>query len=215
MNTIDLQRSDLPAVVPPDVRSPQRTSVTRELVIVGDAAEAIWEMYEEAFVPLDELAAQRHLWSKEEVLAELGDPRIVKYVGWSGDRPAGLAMITNHLELVPMISPAFLRRRFPEYAARNAIFYGIVIFVRPSHRGRTLFARLGSHMGQETALHGGVVLFDVCNHNREEHAVDDNLGRLAVPFKNSSMSLVDQQSWFAIELPEPLPEVTGTLRVHR
>lgn len=215
VNTVDLRRTALPAVDPPDTSLRQRTHVTRELVVEGAEAEAIWEMYEEAFTPLDELAAQRHLWTRDEVLAELADPRIVKFIGWSGDWPVGLAMITNHLELVPMISPAFLRRRFPEHAARDAIFYGIVIFVRPGYRGRTLFARLGSHMGQETALHQGVVLFDVCSYNRDEHAVDQNLGRLAVPFKNSSMTLVDQQSWFAIDLPEPLPEVTGTLREHR
>jgi hypothetical protein len=193
----------------------QRTHVTRVLVVVGDDAEAIWQMYEEAFTPLDELAAQRHLWTREEVLAELANPAIVKFIGWSGDYPVGLAMVTNELELVPMISPAFLRHRFPEHAARNAIFYGIVIFVRAGFRGKTLFARLGALMGQETALHGGVVLFDVCSYNREHAAVDANLGRLAVPVPNSAMTMVDQQSWFAIELPEPLDAATGLLRVER
>jgi hypothetical protein len=212
MSTVELHPTALAPFTPPEVNW-QRTHVTRQLVVEGDVAEAIWEMYEEAFTPLDELAAQRHLWTREEVLAELANPAIVKFIGWSGDRPVGLAMITNELELVPMISPAFLRRRFPEQATRNAIFYGIVIFVRPGFRGKTLFARLGSLMGQETARHGGVVLFDVCSYNREHRAVDDNLSQLAVPFPNSSMMLVDQQSWFAIELPEPLDEAAGRLRV--
>jgi hypothetical protein len=214
MSTVELQPADLAPTVAPDTNW-KRTHVTRQLVIEGDAAEAIWEMYEEAFAPLDELAAQRHLWTREEVLAELANPAIVKFVGWSGDYPVGLAMITNELELVPMISPAFLRRRFPEQAARNAIFYGIVIFVRNGFRGKTLFARLSALMGQETALHGGVVLFDVCSHNREHRAVDHNLGRLAGPFRNSSMTLIDQQSWFAIELPEPLEKMSDGLRVGR
>ena len=212
MSTIELQPATLAPSAPSEVNW-QRTHVTRQLVVEGDVAEAIWQMYEEAFTPLDELAAQRHLWTRDEVLAELANPAIVKFIGWSGDRPVGLAMITNELELVPMISPAFLRRRFPEQAARNAIFYGIVIFVRPGFRGKTLFARLSSLMGQETALHQGVVLFDVCSYNREHRAVDDNLSQLAVPFPNSSMTLVDQQSWFAIELPEPLDEASGRLRV--
>lgn len=214
MSTVELHPAPLAPATPVEVTW-QRTHVTRDLVVEGAAAEAIWEMYEEAFTPLDELAAQRHLWTREEVLAELANPAIVKFVGWSGDYPVGLAMVTNELELVPMISPAFLRHRFPEQAARNAIFYGIVIFVRTGFRGKTLFARLSMLMGQETARHGGVVLFDVCSYNRENGAVDDNLGRLAVPFRNSAMTLVDQQSWFAIELPEPLDEGTSSLRLAR
>ena len=147
---------------------------------------------------------QQHLWSREEVLAELADERIVKYIGWSDDRPVGLGMITRHLELVPMISPTFLRRRFPDQADRNAIFYGVMIFVRPEYRGKTMFARLGTHMAEETAQAGGVVLFDVCSFNRENGSLDQNLGRLVRPFPHSSMSMVDQQTWFAIELPETI-----------
>lgn len=213
MSTVELQAAQLAPAAPAETNW-RRTHVTRELVIEGAAAEAIWEMYEEAFTPLDELAAQRHLWTREEVLAELANPAIVKFVGWNGDHPVGLAMITNELELVPMISPAFLRRRFPEQAARNAIFYGIVIFVRPGYRAQTLFVRLGALMAQETALHRGVVLFDVCSYNREQKRVDEGLGRIASPFPNSNMTLVDQQSWFAVELPEPLDDVRS-LRIGR
>ena len=184
--------------------APRRTHVSRELAVTGERAEMLWQMYEHAFAPLEELAMQQHLWSREEVLAELADERIVKFVGWSDDRPVGLGMITRHLDLVPMISPTFLRRRFPEQAERDAIFYGIMIFVRPDYRGKTMFARLGTHMAEETAQAGGVVLFDVCSFNRDNGSLDQNLGRLARPFPRSSMSMVDQQSWFAVELPEAI-----------
>jgi hypothetical protein len=181
-----------------------RTTTTRELVIVGERAEALWEMYRDAFEPLETLAIQRHLWSREEILDELANDEIVKFVGWSGQVPVGLCMLTNNLDLVPMIAPEFLRGRFPEQATRNAIFYGIMIFVRPGFRGKTMFARLGTLMAQETALSSGVVLFDMCAHNRDNGSLDDNLGKLARPFAGSSMSLVDQQTWFAVELPTPL-----------
>jgi hypothetical protein len=181
-----------------------RTRTTRELAIVGARAEALWEMYTDAFTPLETLAIQRHLWSRHEILAELANEEIVKFVGWSGEVPVGLCMLTNNLDLVPMISPDFLRSRFPEQARRNAIFYGIMIFVRPGFRGKTMFARLGTLMAQETALSSGVVLFDMCAFNRDNGSLDDNLGKLARPFAGSSMSLVDQQTWFAVELPNPL-----------
>jgi hypothetical protein len=192
-----------------------RTIVTRELVVVGDRAEALWEMYREAFEPLVGLAVQKHLWSKREILDELANEQIVKFIGWRAEVPVGMCMITHNLDLVPMISPAFLRERFPEHARRDSIFYGIMIFVRAGHRGKTLFARLTTHMAQETALSSGVVLFDMCKFNRENGSLDVNLGRLARPFKHSSMSLVDQQTWFAVELPEPLEGMTDTTRAVR
>jgi hypothetical protein len=197
---------------PPVGATWQRTTTTRELVIVGERAEALWEMYTDAFTPLETLAIQRHLWSRKEVLSELASEEIVKFVGWSGEVPVGLCMLTNNLDLVPMISPAFLRDRFPEHAARNAIFYGIMIFVRRGFRGKTMFARLGTQMAQETAVHAGVVLFDMCAFNRENGSLGDNLGKLARPFAGSAMSLVDQQSWFAVELPKPLEHGAGFLR---
>lgn len=214
MDTAPLRPAELAPTTPVTAEF-RRSRVTRELSIVDERAEAIWEMYEEAFTPLDELAAQRHLWSKEEVLAELANELIVKFVGWSGDEPVGLGMITNDLELVPMISPAFLRRRFPEQASRNAIYYGIVIFVRPGYRGKTLFARLGAQMAQEAALDSGVILFDVCSYNRENGAIDQNLGRIARPFQGSHMSLIDQQSWFAVELPQAMETFSDSIRIGR
>ncbi|MFT3854909.1 MAG: hypothetical protein QM733_19550 [Ilumatobacteraceae bacterium] len=203
-------------VVPRLDRQPTspRARIVRELAIVGERAEAIWQLYHEAFEPLRELALQQHLWSREEILAELANPRIVKFVGMSGDEPVGLCMVTNDLSAVPLISPEFLRARYPEQAARDAIFYGIVIFVRAGYRGRTLFARLGTHAGQEAASSCGVIVFDVCAFNREHASLDDNLRRLARSFPNSSMDLVDQQSWFAIEVPEPLEDFSR-LQVRR
>jgi hypothetical protein len=189
--------------------SPGRSRLTRELVIDGDRAEALWEMYREAFEPLETVAIQQHLWSKEDVLAELADDRIVKFIVSNDDGPVGMCMITNSLDLVPMISPVFLRSLYPQHAERDAIFYGIMIFVKAGSRGRTTFARLGAHMAQEAALSGGVVVFDMCRFNRESRALDDNLLRLSAPFKNSSMSVVDQQTWLAVELPEPLATLDG------
>ena len=43
------------------------------------------------------------------MLAQLANPRIIKIVGWRGDEPVGLAMVTNCLEDVTEISPQFLR----------------------------------------------------------------------------------------------------------
>jgi hypothetical protein len=183
-----------------------RPTISRELSIIGERAEMLWRVYEQSFAPLAALAMQQHVWTREEILAELANSSIVKFVGWQDGEPVGLCMVTSELDAVPMISPEFLRARYPEQASRDAVFYGIVIFVRVGYRGRTLFARLGTHAGQEAASRSGVIIFDVCSFNRANGAVDENLRRLAQAFPNSSMDLIDQQSWFAIEVPEPLSE---------
>jgi hypothetical protein len=52
-----------------------------------------------------------------------------------------------------------------------------------------------------------VIVFDVCSFNRERASLDENLRRLAQPFPHSTMELLDQQSWFAIAVPEPLSDL--------
>ena len=89
-------------------------TITHELSIIGTQAESLWEAYRTTFEPLAELAVLQHLYSRDEVLAELANPRIIKIVGWQDGKPVGLAMVTNSLEDVPQISPAFLRSRYPD-----------------------------------------------------------------------------------------------------
>ena len=92
-------------------------TVTHESSITGLKAEALWEAYRTNFEPLAELAVLQHYYSRVEVLAELANPRITKIVGWQVNTPVGLAMVTNSLEDVPQISPAFLRSKYPAHAA--------------------------------------------------------------------------------------------------
>ncbi|MEZ5294854.1 MAG: 1-acyl-sn-glycerol-3-phosphate acyltransferase [Ilumatobacteraceae bacterium] len=131
--------------------------ITHEDVIDGHDAELLWEAYHANFHPLAELAILQHLYSRDEVLAELANPRILKIVGRQGGRPVGMGMVTNSLEDVPQISPAFLRARHPDHAERNAIYFGILVMVSPDHRGRTLFSRLYTEMWQVPARAGGVL----------------------------------------------------------
>ncbi len=113
-----------------------RVTITHELTITGQHAEALWHSYEENFGPLQDLAMLRHVDTRDEMLAQLANPRIIKIVGWRGDEPVGLAMVTNCLEDVTEISPQFLRARFPEHAARDAIYFGTLVMVSQPLRGQ-------------------------------------------------------------------------------
>ncbi len=181
-----------------------RIEITHELTITGQHAESLWKAYEENFGPLQDLAMLRHVDTRDEMLAQLANPRIVKIVGWRGDEPVGLAMVTNSLEDVTEISPQFLRARFPEHAARNAIYFGTLVMVSQPLRGRTLFSRLTTELWQIPANAGGVLIYDVCEFNRTTFDTDLVSQRIADNFPRSRVQVVDRQTWYAAELPEPI-----------
>lgn len=161
----------------------------------------LWHVYHAAFAPLEELALLSHLYDRPSFEALLDDERITKLVPSVGTELVGLAMITNELDVVPQISPAFLRRRYPDEAARGAVFFGIMVFVDESYRRTSTFARLVAGMGQITAARGGVVVFDICRHNLESLELDRQMQSIARWFPGSGFEVVDQQSYFAVSLP--------------
>jgi hypothetical protein len=187
-------------------RSTGRITITRAAVVDGALAEQMWEFYRGNFEPLTTRAILQHLFTHDEILAELANPQITKIIAWSGGEPVGLGLVTTDLESVPQVSPDFLRVRYPDHAARDAIHYGIMVVVAPSYRGRTLSARLSLELWRLAAEDRGVLVFDVCNFNRTELAGDALAEFLAAQFPGSSVGVVDQQSWFVAELPNPLPE---------
>ncbi len=203
-----------PPVAPPIAFTPPRSItgvaapsivITLERSITGSQAETLWEAYRTNFEPLAELAILQHLYSKDEVLAEFRNPNIIKIVGWQDDRPVGLAMVTNRLDEVPQISPAFLRGKYPQHAARNAIYFGILVMVVPGTRGLTLFGRLSTELWQLVAVDNGVLVYDVCDFNRTTFSSEKVAQRIADSFPRSNLQVIDRQTWFAAELPEPLP----------
>jgi hypothetical protein len=191
---------------PASTRPPQRGQ--REIVTIEHRPEAatvsaLWEHYEEAFTPLRELALLNHLYDRSAFERLADDPMVHKVIGWSGGAPVALGMVTNQLEAVPQISPPFLRRQFPEQAERDAIYFGILVFVAPGHRSTTMFARIVTGMGQVTAEKGGVIVFDVSHHN-QSLGVDRQLERVAGWFPSSRFSRIDTQAYYAAELPRPI-----------
>ena len=185
-------------------RTPPVT-ISIESVVTGDDADKMWETYRVNFEPLAELAALQHMFTKEEVLAELENPKIHKIVGWEGAEPVGLGMVTNHLQSVPQISPEFLRSRYPEHAARDAIYYGIFVAVSHAQRGLTLFNRLYTELWQIAAQANGVLAFDISKFNRDAFDTDSLTQRIAASFPKSSVGIADQQTWYVAELPLPIP----------
>ena len=173
--------------------------------MTGYVAKTLWAAYKANFEPLVSLTVLQRFCSQADFMAQMANPRIVKIIGWLGEEPAGLAMVTNSLEDVAEISPRFLRTRYPEHAARDAIYVGMLVMVSQPVRGRTLFSRLYTELWQVPALVGGMLIFDVCEFNRTLFDTDLLAQRIADSFPRSSVDVVDRQTWYAVDLPEPIP----------
>jgi hypothetical protein len=107
--------------------------VTIETTIGGEHAEDFYRLYLDAFEPLRTRAAARQVLNRAVNMEDMADPRVFKYVGWSSGRPIALATMTSHLETVPWISPEYFSVRYPEHAARGAIYYLGFTLVHPSN----------------------------------------------------------------------------------
>lgn len=185
--------------------APPTVVITHERVVDGDDAERLHDAYRANFDPLSAVAVQSQSSGRDEMMAEFADPRIIKIVARERGVPVGLGMVTNHLEAVPDINPDFLRASFPSQAERDAIYLGMYVMVVPGHRGLTLFHRLYLEMWQLPAKVGGVMVFDVCEFNRTTFDTDVLAQKIASNFPRSSVDVLDRQTWYAAELPEPLP----------
>ena len=188
---------------------PTQVPISLERVVTGAVADELWRQYWANFEPLQRLAVQKQHSDREEFMWLLAYPVVLTYIGWEGARPVGMAMITSSLEDVPELSPDFLRARFPEQAARNAIYVGIYVMVDPEHRGLTLFHRLYMECWQLAARASGVLVVDTCEFNRTAFDTDELARRIGEGFPNCTVSVLDRQTWYAAELPEPLPEPIG------
>ncbi len=182
-------------------RSRARAVVTVERVPSQAVWADLWDLYYEAFEPLQELALLNHLYPRSSFDELLADDRVTKLIAWVDGRPVGLAMITNELSLVPQISPPFLHARYPDEAARRAVFFGIMVLVSDSRRRSAVFARLIAGMAQITAEASGVVVFDICRHNLEAMALDRQISSFTRWFPGSTFDLVDEQKYFAAKIP--------------
>ena len=141
--------------------------ITVERSIDPARIDQFYGFYRAAFEPLRTRAAARHTLRRDEFAEEMRDERVDKYVAWDGDTAVGLTTITNDLESVPWIEPAFYLARHPEQAARGGIFYLGYILVDPAPGARTFraFREMAYALLQHVADRRGVLAYDVSGYN--------------------------------------------------
>jgi hypothetical protein len=184
--------------------TPAPLTLTHETVVVGDEAQALLQLFNAAISHLDAVSATEHSEKEENLLRYFAEPGITKVVAWDGAEPVGLGILTNDLSLIDLPSSIFFANKYPEHAARGAIFYGMTVLVKESERGLTAFSRIYLDMWQIPALVNGVLAFDICQFNVESYDAEKIIAGIAANFPNSRWGEVDRQIWYVAELPEPL-----------
>lgn len=166
----------------------------------AELVDQFWPLYEESFGPLRTLAAARQVLTPEEFSEEMRDGRIWKYVAYDEDgQMIGLTTMTDTLEAVPWISPEYFRHKYPEHAARNAIFYLGITLVKPSMRNRAVFFAMLRPAVQRVVLRRGVGFYDVCGYNDTTFSFGEGIERLLHRLAKVEVSTVDVQTYYGVE----------------
>jgi hypothetical protein len=177
--------------------------ITIESTLRMDVIEQFYDLYVMAFTPLQTNAAARHMLTFDEFAEEMTDPRIEKHVAWNRDGEAvALTTLTTDLAAVPWISPHYFAHRYPEHAARGAIFYLGYTLVHPEHEGTGVLARVTVRIFRRMTEARGVLAFDVCGYNDATHQIGQTVANLSRSL-DMKMDRVDVQSYYAATFNGP------------
>ena len=175
-----------------------RADVSFEPTVAGHTAERFWELYLTAFEPLRTRAAARHVLHRAEFDEEMRDPRILKLLAHDARGEAvGLTTLATDLAAVPWVSPEFFAERYPEHAARGAIWYIGFTLAHPGRRSTRTFRDMIDALVAHLAEHRVVCAYDVSRFNDDSLRFADNLRRRLERTQDVTVETVDRQTYYA------------------
>jgi ribosomal protein S18 acetylase RimI-like enzyme len=169
----------------------------------NEMLESAWRLYVEAFRELNTLAVQRHLMYRSEFDEVMSDQRVQKYLCLDdAGNLAGMSTFTNVLQAVPLISPEYFARHWPDHYAAHRIWYVGFVAVHPQAQGRHMFAELLEEMYVVASAQNGLVGIDICTYNDNVRHMS-HIFRAMVERLDSNMRFerIDQQSYWLYEFP--------------
>ncbi len=196
------RRRSFPNPVPPS--NPLESDVNVKVVQALDAhlLPRAWAMYWDAFNQLNAEAVQRHLMRRHEFDQVMADGRVQKYLCFDDtDTLVGLATYTNQLDAVPLISPAYFARRWPDLFDEHRIWYCGFVSVAPAAQATGPFQALVESMWRQADDTAGVIVLDLCRRNADRglaQTIPLMLGRLAGTVRTERL---DEQSYWMYEFP--------------
>ncbi|UGT65745.1 hypothetical protein LTT66_20700 [Nocardia gipuzkoensis] len=171
--------------------------VTVEGTIPEERIAVFHRLYEEAFGPLRAKAIARQVLHPEEFREEMVDPRVQKYVAHAGGQPIGVTTLTKHLETVPWISPDYFAARYPEHAARDAIYYAGFTLVAPSAREGAAFHAMIKSVVHVLVAERAAVGWDICSYNNTRFSFADSIRAVLDEQANVEVAVEDSQIYYA------------------
>lgn len=174
------------------------TDVTFAATVDGGVAERFWELYLEAFEPLRTRAAARHVLHRAEFEEEMADPRVLKLLAHDeAGEAVGMTTLATDLAAVPWVSPEFFAARYPEHAARGAIWYIGYTLAHPGRRATRTFMDMIDALVAHLAEHRVVCAYDVSRFNDDGMRFADNLRRHLERTRDVTVEEVDRQTYYA------------------
>lgn len=176
--------------------------LTIETTLDAPAIAELYDLYVAAFAPMQTRAAARHLLSAEEFAAEMTDERIEKYVVRTGDgRAVALTTLATDLDAVTWVSPAFYLARYPQHAARGALFYLGYTLVDPRHASQGVFLLMVNRLTARFAEAGAVCLWDTCQYN-DARIIGQFAASMTVDH-DAQVERLDVQTYYAVSFADP------------
>ena len=174
--------------------------------VVNDVdRDGAWATYLAAFEPLRSIALQRHLMTRTEFDQVCDDVRVTKFLAVGVDgQVVGMGTMTNQIEAMPLVEPAYFAHRWPAHWAAGRCYYIGFVASHPARHGSALFTELVQVMSYTASMTGGVTVLDVCSHHVERHALPQSIGRITASVVTEvAVEQVDAQIYWAYELPVP------------
>lgn len=182
-------------------------SVETVQVVDGDLREQAWKLYLQSFDELRYLAVQRHVMYGEEFDDVMTDPRVEKYLlhGDDGSLQA-MATMTADLRSMPLVSPEYFARRWPERYESRLIYYIGFLAVHPDSHGTGVFGDLVRAMTEPVANRGGLAVIDVCSYNKDRLHLPRAIRWLASTWASSvEMADLDAQTYVSYDFAGTVP----------
>jgi len=130
--------------------------------------EHLWQFYDEVFRPINEETPIAQTYPKEEFLAWLADPRVIKFIAREGGKLIGLGLVATDPSLDSWLSLPYFAKHFPGVPIRDFL----ILAVAPGHRNKHVAVALLRAMINEVPKDGMGLFF----HSKE---VNPFLPRLA------------------------------------
>ena len=186
---------------PGRANSQPRITVEKEIDYL--TARRYYELYRETFGELATFAVARQLLTEAEFLAEMLDPRVLKYIAWDDKGQAiGMTTLTSDLSTVPWIEPGYFAHHYPDHYARGAIYYLGFTLVHPQHRGAKVFSAMIEHMVEVTLTQEIIFAWDMCLAN-DDNGFGGGAGRLLQTLTDGTVEAIDRQTYYATKMAVP------------